>query len=178
MNQDTKCMTVLNVEIHIFWQSGRERIKAYNFYGRFLKNVKSLKKDWKCQKETETFCQREKLILFWARTKCTHWRILKRTDILLEMWREERVYKDKVRNVWKGNWITSKLWGGIYMCKKKKVITGNWSYRNEKEQRLKCHYFGQPTIFMTICVGMYAHEHRKIREDHAYLVKIITKHEI
>lgn len=31
---------------------------------------------------------------------------------------------------------------------------------------------------MIICVGMYVYEYRKIREDYAYLVKIIIKYEI
>lgn len=59
----------------------------------------SLKKDLKYQKETETFCQREKAILFWVKTKYTYWRILKGMDILSEIRCEERLYKDKVRNV-------------------------------------------------------------------------------
>lgn len=61
------------------------------------------------------------------------------------------------------------------MCKETKghhwaLIIKEW----KKNKTPKCHYFSQPTVLMTTCVEVCTHEHRQIREDYVYLIKIIT----
>lgn len=93
--------------------------------------------------------------MFWVRTKCTYWGISKETDILSEVWYGERLYKDKVRNVWKRELSHKQTLGrDIYVyVKGENVMLGHWLWKEEKEQRLK-HNFGQPIIFTAKCVGV------------------------
>lgn len=149
------------------------KVKVRTPAERFLKAKKSVRKDWPHQKETETSCQKDDC-LWDEKNKMYSLENFRRDwhPVGNVVWR--KLYKDKEMSEKRTeSWADD---GEGHTCaERKKAIPGHWLEKTKQNKRSKCHYVGQPTIFMTICVGACAHGRRQIREDYAYLIKIITK---
>lgn len=85
------------------------------------KTMKNIRKDLKVSERNRNLLSNRKDDSVWDKNKMYSLENFKRDWHLVKttMWRKG-FYKDKMRDVWKENWVMGKPWGKPYICKEKK----------------------------------------------------------
>ena len=138
-------------------KSGRQRIERIELLQKVSsKAIKSVK-NWKILEGGRNILSKRKNNSVWARRTKYSLENLKRDWYPVGTRMGRKALQRQSRDVWKENWVVGKPRGKMYRCEKKKKSLAIADKGMKKKERLKYHYFDQPT-YLWLHVWECGHE--------------------